>query len=178
MGRLLIFIISTNTGNKSACEANSCDLVKECERLYQELVGNKKTADKIATSEILNSVHIRVAEERNKIKESSGTATLWLQYMDMVDILVTFIKAERTTNWDLHLKTTSKMLSLVVLQATAYTPSVRISICNRCRFSNSHVVRKSDRYWASLSTDLVIEQVLMRSLKNTGGLTRGSGLTE
>ena len=28
-----------------------------------------------------------------------------------------------------------------------------------------HVIRRSDRYWAGLSTDLVIEQVLMRSVK-------------
>ena len=40
-----------------------------------------------------------------------------------------------------------------------------------------HVVR-SDRFWARLSPDLVIEQVLMRSLKTSGGLTRGRGLTE
>ena len=31
---------------------------------------------------------------------------------------------------------------------------------------------------AGLSTDLVIEQELMRSLKTTGGLTRGSRMTE
>ena len=41
-----------------------------------------------------------------------------------------------------------------------------------------HVVRKSDRYSSRLSTDLVIEQVLMRSLKTSGGLTRGRGMTE
>lgn len=41
-----------------------------------------------------------------------------------------------------------------------------------------HVVRRSDRPWAGLSTDLVIEQCLMCSIKTTGGLTRGRGLTE
>ena len=41
-----------------------------------------------------------------------------------------------------------------------------------------HVVRRSDRYWSGLSTYLVIEQVLMRSLKTSGGLTRGRGMTE
>ncbi|KAK3743952.1 hypothetical protein QZH41_002713 [Actinostola sp. cb2023] len=41
-----------------------------------------------------------------------------------------------------------------------------------------HVVRRSDRYWAGLSTDLTIEQVLMRSVKTSGGLTRGRGMTE
>ena len=46
-------------------------------------------------------------------------------------------------------------------------------------FNNGHfVVRRSSRYWPRLSTDLVIEQELMMSLKTTGGLTRGSGFTE
>ena len=41
-----------------------------------------------------------------------------------------------------------------------------------------HVVRRADPFWAGLSPDLVIEQVLMRSIKTTGGLTRGRGMTE
>ena len=41
-----------------------------------------------------------------------------------------------------------------------------------------HVVHRSNQCWAGLSSDLVIEQTLMRSLKSTGGLTRGSGMTE
>ena len=41
-----------------------------------------------------------------------------------------------------------------------------------------HAVRRSDRFWAGLSSDLVIEQVLMRSIKTDGGLTRGKGITE
>ena len=35
-----------------------------------------------------------------------------------------------------------------------------------------HVVRGSDRFWAGLSTDQIIEQVLMRSIKTHVGLTR------
>ena len=41
-----------------------------------------------------------------------------------------------------------------------------------------HVIRRSERFWAGLSTDLIIEQVLMRSLTNTGGLTHGGGMGE
>ena len=40
------------------------------------------------------------------------------------------------------------------------------------------VVRRSDRFWAGLSTFLIIEQVLMRSIKTHVGLTRGKGMTE
>ncbi len=46
-------------------------------------------------------------------------------------------------------------------------------------FTNGyHVVRRSDRFWAGISTDLAIEQVLMRSIKTHGGLTRGKGMSE
>ena len=41
-----------------------------------------------------------------------------------------------------------------------------------------HVVRRSDRFWAGLSPDIIIEQVLMRSVKTHGGLTRGKGMTK
>ena len=41
-----------------------------------------------------------------------------------------------------------------------------------------HVVRRSERFWAGLSSDLIIEQVLMRSVKTTGGLTRSRGFSE
>ena len=41
-----------------------------------------------------------------------------------------------------------------------------------------HTVRRSERLWAGLWTDIVIEQVLMRSLKSRGGSTRGRGMTE
>ena len=41
-----------------------------------------------------------------------------------------------------------------------------------------HVIRRTNQYWAGLGSDLVIEQNLMQSLKSTGGLTHGSGMTE
>ena len=41
-----------------------------------------------------------------------------------------------------------------------------------------HVIRRTSQHWAGLGSDLVIEQTMMRSLKSTVGLTRGSGITE
>ena len=41
-----------------------------------------------------------------------------------------------------------------------------------------HVIRRTNRLWAGLSSDLVIEQVLMRSLKTSGDLTQGRGVTD
>ena len=36
--------------------------------------------------------------------ENKHTAKLWLQYLDMMETLLTFINAERTDNWSLHLQ--------------------------------------------------------------------------
>ena len=41
-----------------------------------------------------------------------------------------------------------------------------------------HVILRSDRYWAGISSDMLIEQTLMRSLKTSGGLTQGRGMDE
>ena len=41
-----------------------------------------------------------------------------------------------------------------------------------------HTVRQNDRFWSGNWSDIVIEQDMMRSLKTSGGLTRGGGMTE
>ena len=45
-------------------------------------------------------------------------------------------------------------------------------------YNGLYVVCISDRHWAGLSTDLVIEQCLMQNLKSIGSLTHGSSMTE
>ena len=44
--------------------------------------------------------------------------------------------------------------------------------------NDHHVVRRSDSFWAGVSTDLAIEQELMSSVKKTGGMTRRRAMTE
>ena len=41
-----------------------------------------------------------------------------------------------------------------------------------------HVIRRSEKMWCGIAADLSIEQTLMRSIKSTGGLTRGRGMNE
>ena len=41
-----------------------------------------------------------------------------------------------------------------------------------------HVLRRTDRVWGGLSTDLTIEQILMRSVKSSGGLTEADVLVK
>ena len=47
------------------------------------------------------------------------------------------------------------------------------------QFMNGHhVVRRTEQPFVGISTDLAIKQILMRSIKSSGGLTRGTGLGE
>ena len=42
----------------------------------------------------------------------------------------------------------------------------------------NHGVRQTEKKWTELSTDLVIKQVIMRSIKSVGGMTTGRGMSE
>ena len=109
----------------------------------------------------------------------------------MVDFLRNYIRAERTGNWALHLQTIQNMLPYLAASGhNLYTKSARVYLQQRAnlkeehpdvhqRFEDElHVIRRSDRLWAGLLSDLIIEQVLVRSMKTSGGITRGRGMTE
>ena len=104
--------------------------------------------------------------------------------MEMIDILRSFIKAERKGDWDLHLRCIEAMLPyFAACGHKLYTKCARIYLQEMKKLQKDespvytafkigiHVIRPSDRFWAGLSSYLVIESVLMRSLKATGGLT-------
>ena len=150
----------------------------------------------IAVSEVNESPELLLIQElledlKEYLRTASRTARLWLQHIDYVGILKLFIRAERTGNWKLHLHAVEKMLN--VFAATGhvnYAKCARLYLQKMRNLHNTHpelyeqflngfhTVRRSDKYWAGLWTDLVIEQVMMRALKSRGGLSRGRGVTE
>ena len=144
----------------------------------------------LSKEESIRAVAESLNAERDSMK-GNRTAQLWLQYMNMIETLRKFVKAERVGDWMLHLQAVQEMLPYfaaaghnlyaksvyMYLQMMLELPETHPDI-HKCFLEGLHVVRRSNRYWAGLSTDLVIEQVLMRSLKTSGGLTRGRGFTE
>ena len=158
--------------------------------LYDDLDQVTKSADEINTNESLQNLIHLCEEERLKLS-TNRTACLWFQYMDMVSLIQRFIRAERTGDWLLHLDSLQKMLPFFASSGhNLYLKSAYIYLQNMLCLHDTnpevynafktgqHVIRRSEHNWAGLSTDLVIEQVLMRSLKATGGLTRGRGLSD
>ena len=115
---------------------------------------------------------------------SFKTTALWIQYLDMVNLLHTFIKVERTGNWNLHLQCIQKCFLILNLQVTIFMPKsayVYLQTIKQLHIDHPNI-RASFQDWAGLSSglssDFVIEQVSMRSVKTRGGLTRGRGMAE
>ena len=163
----------------------------EAKRQYQDLLENRKTAEEFSDVDILKTITDRVTKQRDTAKAASRTAALWIQYMEMIDLLRAFIRAEQTANWELHLQVVAQMLPYFAASGhNLYAKCAYLSVRSMISLkkdrpevyqqfaSGYHVARRSDRFWARLSSDLEIEQVLMRSLKISGGLTQGSGMTE
>ena len=111
--------------------------------------------------------------------------------MDMIELMCTFIKAERIGNFLLHLSAIFDMLPyfaasghyLYAKSAYLYLQQMQnISVTHPATYQSFkdgyNVVRRSDKFWAGIGTDLMIEQELMRSVKSIGGLTHGRGMTE
>ena len=158
--------------------------------LFEDLLNEKATVFDICESQILKNLE----DELNKARElltDSRTGKLWIQYCDMIKLLKQFIKGERTGNWDLHLQCMHDMLPYFASTGhNLYAKSVHVYLSQMQNlhidhpdvyqsFKNGHhVLRRSDRFWGGLSTDLINEQVLVRSVKTTGGMTRGRGMDE
>ena len=123
--------------------------LEEARALFDKLIEKKVSAEEASTAEVLDNIEECVVRKQYLLADRSRTASLWIQYLEIVDILRS-VTDLRTDHPDVY----------------------------RDFLSGLHVARRSDPFWAGLSIDLVIEQVIMRRLKSSGGLTRGRGLTE
>ena len=105
---------------------------------------------------------------------------LWLTYIDYIDTLKLFIRAERVGNGNMHISAVVRMLNLfaatghfnyaksarMYLQLMLELPAGHPWLYEQFTKHVYHTVRRNDRYWAGLWTDLTIEQLMMRSIKS------------
>ena len=163
----------------------------------QHLLSTLTDEPESAVIEIASSKEIRKLENivetyKDDLSSISRTSKLWVQYLHYIELVQLFIRAERTGNWDLHIVSVTKMINLFAATGHIhYAKSARVYVQKMMelpkdypwlytKFATNgyHTVRRSDRFWAGLWTDLIIEQVLMRTIKSRGGLTRGRGVNE
>ena len=86
--------------------------------------------EEVCSADVLCIIKHMIERQKDALKQSR-TACLWLQYMDMMDILRRFIKAERTGNWDLHLHTVREMFPhFLAAERTLYGKSTYMYLNN------------------------------------------------
>ena len=141
-------------------------------KLYDDLMAGTLSLETLQDSHIVEKIAQQLVQG-NDAMQYKRTAKLWRLYLEIVEILLSFIKSDMTGNWQVHLKMDQAMLPFLVQNLQETHPEVY-----RHFGEGYHVIRRSDRYRVGLSTDMIIVQVLMRSFKTTGGLTRRSGTTE
>ena len=156
---------------------------KHIGKLFDKVLSKEISPEAIRSDQTLQKLLQEIKIRKSSLRDSR-TACLWFQYMDMIDSLKQFIKAERTGNWELHLKVMKDMLPFfaaaghnlylksgyIYLQQMTELQKTNPEVYHHFTMGN-HVVRRTEKFWAGLSTDLVIEQVLMRSIKSVGGMT-------
>ena len=148
-------------------ETATSDLT-EAAKLYDRVMSSESSVDEVCASEVL-----KIIKDKKSLMKTR-TAQLWLRYMKMLDIVRNFIKAERTGNWELHLQSVYDMIPYFAATGhRLYAKSAHVYLQNMLslpvthpevhkKFKESfHVIRRSNRYWAGIPTDLTIEQVLM-----------------
>lgn len=161
--------------------------------VYAKLVSGEISIADLQSDQAILNLHDAV-ENKLASLNTSRTAKLWLQYMDMVDIAMDFIYAERTAEkftWKMHLATLRKMEPYFASCGhNNYAKSVYLYLEDMAALEEDHpevykffqdghyAIRRSDHHWDGIWTDMIIEQCLMRSLKTSGGLTRGRGVSE
>ncbi|XP_070180366.1 uncharacterized protein [Littorina saxatilis] len=139
--------------------------------MWDLLMSGAMPLEEVCVDETIASIQLKLERQKQTLK-CHPTAALWIQYMDMVDILRKFLKAERTGNWDLHLSTVHEMMPFMAAAGhNLYTKSLHLYLQDMLQLKETH----KDVYQSFQAGHHV---VLMRSLKTTGGLTRGRGMTE
>lgn len=111
----------------------------------------------------------------------------------MLTIVRSFIKAERTGDWFGHLTQVERMIPYfhasghfhyaksahLYLQDMLALKDVMTDVqYDQFTASGYFTVRRSGKFWSGVWVDMIIEQVLMKSMKTQGGLTHGRGMTE
>ena len=138
---------------------------------------------------LVDVIKVIIQEDHN----DSRTLKLWKVYLRMTHLFRLFLFAERTGDFDLHIYCMEQYIPLFHSAGHFnYAKTTRLYVQQMKNLKHNipedtydlyarkgyYTIRRKDIYFAGNSSDLVIEQDLMRLFKSSGGLTRGRGITD
>ena len=99
-------------------------LLKMLNKMYDCITEDTLPITAVQTSPDIQKFCDVMLAQKNSLLISKNSK-LWLPYMDMLDVLRKFLKAERTGNWKLHLQAMHEMLPYLAASGhNLYTKSV------------------------------------------------------
>ena len=125
------------SSDKTPC--TNSDL-KAAESHYDELMAMAKDVEEVADDEAIARIQA-IRDSNVETLAKDPTASLWIQYLDMIQILRKFIRAERLGNWYLHLEAVSEMLPYLAASGQSlYTKTASIDLSSTANLPNDHRV--------------------------------------
>ena len=107
--------------------------------LYDDLDSCKTTMQDVESSVELQALQMNLDMFTEALESKYLTAKLWLEYMDMVNIMRAFVRSERTGDWSLHLRTLQDMLPYLAASGhNLYTKSLYVYLKQMIRLENMH----------------------------------------
>lgn len=170
------------------------DVLEEEKREILTLLTNMEelTPDKVQENVSLVLTLKKFQYRLESLKDNGPTAALWVQYFHMVTLMKKFIDSERRGVWDGHLSCVQQMIPFFHASGHfQYAKCAHLYVQDMIQLKDSHpeaykefaekgyfTINRTGTPWAGVWSDMVIEQTLMRSMKSSGGLTRGRGITD
>lgn len=178
---------------------SSTDFTAEETEYLEQLVNDISTeSSNEGTLNNINTGHFETIKNKfisklENLKKNGPTSELWIQYFRMITLVKQFIAAERSGQWQLHLQCVQRMLPyfhasghfLYAKSAHMYLQDMlqlekKMDVFEYDKFMNRgfFTIRRTNKFWSGVWSDMAIEQALMKEIKTFGGLTHGRGLTE
>ena len=165
--------------------------------LYSAVTEKRVSAPEAHKTYLLNPAVKQIKEKfltvMDTLENKGPTSQLWLRYFKLICLLQRYIDAESSGDVESHIKIVQLMTSFLFasghhLYAKACILYIQqllnlkeiMDIVEYDKFCKKgfHTIRRSNRFWCGVWSDMTIEQVLMRAIKCSGGLTHGRRLTE
>ena len=165
----------TDLANWQASIGISIQKLQSC--ITDENLGN------VVSSPALHELHKRYADYCCQRAEASEMFKFWKSYLDMVCLLLRFVRSSRIGDWDLHLQCIREMLPwcfaydrqnyarfmtyywLQMTQLPQTHPEADLFLR-----SGGFSVQRSNNSFAMVPSDQAIEQSMNRETKTTGGI--------
>lgn len=109
------------------------------QELYDQFLTGEKSVEIKCIVEELKRLCKKFENVVQILMANGRTAQLWGQYLEMISIFKTFLKAERTENWELHMKCVRNMLPYFAASGhNLYTKSSYVYLTDMQSLANTH----------------------------------------